>query len=110
VLSDSQYYSHKRNRKVPRVTVNETKAAEILGSLYQPPIEPTQDDTPPAKTPKKGKSNVRDKHDVLDAIFAAIERGLPPNGDGVQHYYTVAASSERAAWRISTTGCGSIRW
>ena len=30
----------------------------------------------------------------------AIDRGLPPNGDGGVRYYSAEASSERAAWRV----------
>ena len=59
----------------------------------QPP-----DDAPPP--PKDGSPARRDKHDVLDQIFTAIDRGLPPNRDGIVRYYSAEATSERAAWRV----------
>jgi hypothetical protein len=37
VLLEDEYYSEKRKRTVPRVTVNDAKARDILGRLYQPP-------------------------------------------------------------------------
>jgi hypothetical protein len=39
VLIESKYYSKKRKRQAPGLTLNEGKAATMLGSLYDPPNE-----------------------------------------------------------------------
>jgi hypothetical protein len=41
VLLEEEYYSKKRQRATRRISVDEIKAAEILGPLYQPPLQAT---------------------------------------------------------------------
>ena len=76
--------------------MNETKAREILGALYQPPDKDKA--PPPAEVQKNGSGG--DRHDVLDRIFTAIDRGVPPNGDDGVRYYRAEATAEHAAWRV----------
>jgi hypothetical protein len=112
VLLPGDYYSPKRKKKAPRATVNETMAREILGALYRPPAAvvdaPEDPEGPPgAEAPKPVKPAERDKYDIDDRIFAAIERGVPAptdhGGDGEVRYYSLDATSEHAAWRVVKT-------
>jgi AAA domain len=93
---DTQQARHKAFKSASEALL----AAGLVGAwdgwvwhCQQPP-----DDAPPP--PKDGSPARRDKHDVLDQIYTAIDRGLPPNRDGIVRYYSAEATSERAAWRV----------
>jgi hypothetical protein len=100
VLVEKGHTSPTDRKKRPRVFVNEVKAVEILGSFYQAP--PSHADPPSAepKNSRNGAAKHADKHDITDQIFAAIDRGLPPAGDGAVRYYSAETTTERAAWRV----------
>jgi hypothetical protein len=100
-LTETGYYSHRARKTVLRVVLNETKAREILGSLYRPPndlLPPADDRSSPA--PVADNPAGSDRHDLTDRIYAAIDRGLPPNGNGVGRCYSADAAAEHAAWRV----------